>query len=160
MPVPETAPQQPDEQVSEEAAQEPPEVLPEPDGEFVWERDFRSLGIVGMPGELASHGALEIRDKTAVLVVDEGHARLLNARHEDKILAGLRKRFGDALQLRVEPGSPGPHTPAAWEEARRRQRQQAAEEAIHNDPLVHAIVERFDARVVEESIRPLETSRR
>ncbi len=160
VPVPETAPQQPDEQVSEDAAQEPPEVLPEPDGEFVWERDFRSLGIVGMPGELASHGALEIRDQTAVLVVDEGHARLLNARHEDKILAGLRKRFGDALQLRVEPGSPGPHTPAAWEEARRRQRQQAAEEAIHKDPLVHAIVERFDARVVEESIRPLETSRR
>ena len=27
-------------------------------GEFVWHRDFRSLGIVGMPGNLASHGAM------------------------------------------------------------------------------------------------------
>ncbi len=131
-----------------------------PDEEFVWERDFRTLGIVGMPGELASHGALEFQGRTAVLTVDEGHARLLNARHEDKILAGLRQRFGEDVQLRIEQGSPGRHTPSAWEEARRQQLQKAAEEAIHKDPLVNAIVERFDARVVEESIRPLETSRR
>ena len=137
-----------------------PEAKPDTDAEFVWERDFRSLGIVGMPGELASHGALEFQGQSAVLVVDEGHARLLNARHKDKILAALKKRFGDTTELRIDVGNPGPHTPAAWEEARRQKRQQAAEEAIHKDPLVHAIVERFDARVVEESIRPLETRRR
>ncbi len=166
-PMPQAEPAPAPEPVMEEPAPAPtgdapasPETQPDQDAEFVWERDFRSLGIVGMPGELASHGALTIQGQTAVLVVDEGHARLLNARHEDKILAGLKKRFGDTIGLRVEPGDPGPHTPAAWEEARRQQRQQAAEEAIHNDPLVHAIVERFDARVVEESIRPLETSRR
>jgi len=171
-PVPESAPRQESAPVPEPDRDEPaqqastgdtqvlPEVQPGQDAEFVWERDFRTLGIVGMPGELASHGALEIQGQSALLVVDEGHARLLNARHEGKILAALKKRFGDAIELRIETGNPGPHTPAAWEEARRQQRQQAAEEAIHKDPLVHAIVERFDARVVEESIRPLETSRR
>ncbi|MCM0611848.1 DNA polymerase III subunit gamma/tau [Marinobacter sediminum] len=136
------------------------ESVEEQDGEFVWERDFRSLGIVGMPGNLASHGAMAWENETIVLTIDDGHARLLNGRHEEKILAGLRSRFGDTIQLRIERGSPGPHTPAAYEERLRKVRQQAAEESIRKDPAVQSIVERFEARVVEESIRPIETSRR
>lgn len=53
-------------------------------GEFVWERDFRSLGIVGMPGNLASNAAMTRNGDEIVLTIDEGHARLLNARHEEK----------------------------------------------------------------------------
>ncbi|WP_203300659.1 DNA polymerase III subunit gamma/tau [Marinobacter sediminum] len=149
--------------VAEPAAPGPePVTAPElgTDGELVWERDFRSLEIVGMPGNLASHGALAWDGNTAVLTIDDGHARLLNARHEEKILAGLRSRFGDATELKIEPGNPGPHTPAAYEERQRKARQQAAEEAIRKDPAVKSIVERFEARVVEDSIRPIETSRR
>ncbi|TNE71888.1 MAG: DNA polymerase III subunit gamma/tau, partial [Gammaproteobacteria bacterium] len=127
---------------------------------FSWERDFRSLGIVGMPGNLASHGSMTWDNDTVVLTIDEGHARLLNARHEEKILAGLRNRFGDTTQLRIEQGETGPHTPAAFEERQRVARQQAAEDSIRQDPVVQSIVERFEARVVEDSIRPIETSRR
>lgn len=152
-----------------EAAAEPaPAVAPEPadagtDAEvapastvddFVWERDFRSLGIVGMPGNLASQGAMARDGNTLVLTIDEGHARLLNARHEEKILAALRSFFGDAIDLRIESGNPGANTPAAYEERQRQARQAAAEEAIRQDPIVQSIVERFEARVVEESIRP------
>ncbi|WP_417544131.1 DNA polymerase III subunit gamma/tau [Marinobacter sp.] len=126
------------------------------DGEFVWERDFRSLGIVGMPGNLASHGAMSRDGDTITLLIDAGHARLLNARHEEKILAALRNHFGDAIQLKIEQGDSGPNTPAAFEERLRVARQSAAEESIRNDPLVKSIVERFEARVVEESIRPTE----
>lgn len=77
-----------------------------------------------------------------------------------KILAALRSRFGDATSLRIEQGEPGPHTPAAWEERQRAARQKAAEQAIRQDPVVKSIVERFEGRVVEESIRPIETGRR
>ncbi|MBC7184933.1 MAG: DNA polymerase III subunit gamma/tau [Marinobacter sp.] len=133
---------------------------PEPEGEFVWHRDFRSLGIVGMPGNLASHGAMRQEGDTITLMIDQGHARLLNSRHEEKILAALRNRFGDSIQLRIEQGEPGPHTPAAYEERQRKARQEAAEASIRKDPVVQSIVERFEARVVEESIRPVETSRR
>ena len=145
-----------------EAALRQDEAVPDngADGEFVWERDFRDLGIVGMPGNLASHGAMARNADTIVLTIDEGHARLLNPRHEEKILAALRKRFGDAIQLDIRPGDPGPHTPAAYEERQRQARQQAAEEAIRQDPVVKSIVERFEARVVEDSIRPIELSRR
>ena len=136
------------------------EQAPEPEGEFVWHRDFRSLGIVGMPGNLASHGAMSRDGDVITLTIDEGHARLLNSRHEEKILAALRNRFGDSIQLRTEQGNPGPDTPAAYEERQRKARQEAAEASIRKDPVVKSIVERFEARVVEDSIRPAETSRR
>lgn len=133
------------------------EVAPEPEGEFVWHRDFRSLGIVGMPGNLASHGAISRDGDLITLTIDEGHARLLNSRHEEKILAALRNRFGDSIQLRTEHGNPGPHTPAAYEERQRKARQEAAEASIRQDPVVKSIVERFEARVVEDSIRSADT---
>ena len=123
-------------------------------GEFVWERDFRGLGIVGMPGNLASNAAMTRNGDEIVLTIDEGHARLLNARHEEKILEALRNRFGATITLRVEEGDAGGKTPAAWEERQRQARQAAAEESIRNDPAVQSIVERFEARVVENSIRP------
>jgi len=144
--------------VTEPRAEEP--AIEERTGDFVWERDFRALGIVGMPGNLASHSAMEQEGSTIVLTIDEGHARLLNARHEEKIATALRNRFGDSIEVRIEQGDPGLHTPAAYEERQRRARQEAAEDAIRKDPVVQSIVERFEARIVEDSIRPIETSRR
>ena len=44
--------------------------------------------------------------------------------------------------------------------AQAKARQEAAEASIRRDPVVKSIVERFEARVVEDSIRPAETSRR
>jgi len=127
---------------------------------FVWERDFRQLDINGMPGNLASYSSMAMVGDTVVLTLDEGHARLLNERHEEKIVAALRSRFGDATQLKIEQGEPGEHTPAAFEERQRVARQKSAEASIRQDPLVQSIVERFEGRVVEESIRPAETGRR
>ncbi|MGO1659568.1 MAG: DNA polymerase III subunit gamma/tau [Marinobacter sp.] len=162
-PLPETAPTvderpepplaEPAQELAEARAESTP--APSPDGQFVWERDFRSLGIVGMPGNLASHSTMSRAGDVITLFIDEGHARLLNARHEEKILAALRNHFGDAIQLKIEQGDAGSHTPAAYEERQRKARQSAAEQSIRNDPLVKSIVERFEARVVEDSIRPV-----
>ncbi|OEY67738.1 DNA polymerase III subunit gamma/tau [Marinobacter sp. X15-166B] len=124
---------------------------------FDWPREFRSLGIVGMPGNLASHGAMHREGDAWVLTLEDGHARLLNDRHQSRILDALKQRFGGATTLRIEVGDTQGLTPAVWEEQQRQARQASAEEAIRNDPLVNEIVERFDARVVEESIRPVVT---
>lgn len=123
-------------------------------GDFVWQRDFRSLNLAGMPGNLASHGSVEREGNRVLLTIDEGHGRLLTARHEEKILAALRNRLGDATELRIQRGQPE-DTPAAYEEQQRKIAQLAAEQAIRNDPLVQSIVERFSGRVVYDSIRPI-----
>ncbi|MDC0661927.1 DNA polymerase III subunit gamma/tau [Marinobacter sp. SS21] len=136
-----------DESVSQISEQEP--------AEFVWARDFRSLDIVGMPGNLASHAAMERKGDDIVLTLDLGHQRLLTERHRERIAEALKRRFGDQVVLQVEVGEPGADTPAAWEERARIARQKAAEASIQNDPLVRSIVERFDGRVVEDSIKPL-----
>jgi DNA polymerase-3 subunit gamma/tau len=142
-------------EASEFQAQPKSEPEPEPEpSDFFWERDFRSLNIVGMPGNLASNAAMERSANDILLTMDEGHARLLNPRHEEKIAEALRNRFGDAINVKITEGETNGKTPAAWEENHRQERQAAAEVAIHGDPLVKSIVERFEARVVEGSIRP------
>ncbi len=132
-----------------------PEQLANGEG-FVWPRDFRKLAIVGMPGNLASQGACEQQGRCFVLTLDEGHYRLLTERHQQKILEGLRRAFGDDVTLEVRAGAAGDQTPIAWEAREKARRQQQAEQAIEQDPLVQAIVERFEGRVVKDSIRPLE----
>jgi DNA polymerase III subunit gamma/tau len=151
-PEPEPAEEPPPWEPDSEPAPEP-EPEPEP-SDFSWERDFRSLNIVGMPGNLASNAAMTRSGDEIILTLDEGHARLLNPRHEEKILEALRNRFGDAINVKIAKGETDGRTPTAWEESQRQARQAAAEEAINSDPLVKSIVERFEARVVEGSIRP------
>lgn len=137
-------------------AAEPAELL---NGEgFVWPRDFRQLGIVGMPGNLASQASCERDGNRFVLTMDEGHYRLLTDRHRQKILEGLQAAFGDDASLDVKQGDAGEHTPIAWEGREKIRRQQQAEQAIDQDPHVNAIVERFEGRVVKDSIRPLQNS--
>ncbi|MDY6797636.1 MAG: DNA polymerase III subunit gamma/tau [Pseudomonadota bacterium] len=138
---------------SVDAAPEPASAPPAGDG-FDWQRDYRSLGIVGMPGNLASQAAMTVEGDEITLTLGEGHIRLLTDRHREKILAGLQRQFGDGVTLKIVQGDPGDRTPAAWEENQRRQRQEAAVRAIQNDPVVASIVERFEGRVVEDSIRP------
>lgn len=123
-------------------------------GDFYWPRDFRSLEIVGMPGNLASQSAYHRDGDVITLTIDEGHARLLTDRHQTRILEALTARFGESIQLKVEQGETGDDTPAVWEERARVARQQAAEKSIRTDPAVQSIVERFEGQIVEGSIRP------
>ncbi|WP_166259710.1 DNA polymerase III subunit gamma/tau [Marinobacter salicampi] len=135
---------------------EPAQAASAPEGEFSWARDFRSLGVVGMPGNLASNAAFQRQGDLVTLTLDQGHARLLTDRHREKIQQALASYFATGIRLQVEEGAPGDQTPAIYEESARRARQLAAEASIRTDPLVQSIVERFEGRVVEDSIRPLE----
>lgn len=125
---------------------------------FVWARDFRQLGIVGMPGNLASQAACERDGNRFLLTMDEGHYRLLTDRHRQKIQEGLKAAFGDDISLDIQQGDAGDQTPIGWESREKIRRQQQAEQAIEQDPIVNAIVERFEGRVVKGSIRPVQDS--
>jgi len=139
---------------SEEKAQDPqPPSVGE--GEFSWMRDFAQIGLNGMTANLASHTAFERDGEQIRLVIDAGHGRLLNNRHQEKILEALKQAFGDSIKLEVVVGEPGQATPAAYAEDQRQKAQAGAVAAIHEDPVVQRILSEFDARLVEESIRPV-----
>ncbi|HHH36645.1 MAG TPA: DNA polymerase III subunit gamma/tau, partial [Gammaproteobacteria bacterium] len=65
-------------------------------------------------------------------------------------------RLGEGLRLEIETAAPAEETPAARRERERRERQQAAAEAIERDSGVKVLQEVFDARIVPETVHPIE----
>ena len=95
------------------------------------------------------------------LAGDERQIRLRVAIHslaesssQDRLRTVLSEHFGRVLRLDVEYGNTGDDTAYAVDQAERGRRQQAAEEAVAQDPLVQALVRDFAARVVPGSVQP------
>ena len=73
----------------------------------------------------------------------------------DKLQAALQQLLGDAgVQLLVDVGAVS-DTPARRNAAALAERQRAAEEMIHNDPVVQGLIRDWGARIVPGSIKPL-----
>ena len=122
---------------------------------FSWVRDFDQLGLGGMTRTLAAVGRMTGAENGGfVLIVDEGHARILNARHQARIQERLSHYLQRPVALSVRVGDPGEETPARWQERERQSLQAEAVESIHKDPRVAAIVNAFNGHIVEESIEP------
>ena len=89
------------------------------------------------------------------LQVPEMHRHLLEKPYRDKLQAALEEHFKRRVRVEFSLGQPTGQTPAELEDRARQVRQEAAVQAIDKDPFVRELVENFDARVVDESIRPL-----
>jgi DNA polymerase-3 subunit gamma/tau len=92
---------------------------------------------------------------------DERQIRLRVAIHslvessgQDRLRTVLSEHFGRVLRLDVEYGSTGHDTAYAVDQAERGRRQEAAEAAVAQDPLVQALAREFAARVVPGSVQP------
>ncbi len=72
----------------------------------------------------------------------------------DKLAAALAAELGEALQVELDPGTPE-DSPAKRELAERQRRQAEAEQIIHGDPVVQALLAQYKtARIVPGSIKP------
>ncbi|MDX5446681.1 MAG: DNA polymerase III subunit gamma/tau [Zoogloeaceae bacterium] len=123
-----------------------------------WHALQRALGPSGMLRELCLHCEWAgFADDTLVLRLANTHHHLLemNAGAAARLSELLSQRAGRPLRARVEIGAIESETPAQRHEAERRAKHAAAVEALESDPFVCEVIERFDARFVEESVRPL-----
>ncbi len=128
-----------------------------PAGASEWEQWLAALSLTGMTRMLAINCSLQRYEQDVVeLTLDEGHAHLRNDAVEERLAAALSRHLGKKIRLTVQCGSPPGETPAAGQERLRSQRQQAAAEAISQDHAVQMLQETFSARILEESITPLE----
>jgi len=126
------------------------------EGHLDWGRLVGELKIGGMARMLAQHGELVAWDGQSLrLQVPEMHRHLLDKPYRDKLQLALEEHFGRKLKLEFAVGQPTGQTPAELEDQARQLRQQAAVQAIDRDPFVRDLVETFDARVIDESIRPI-----
>jgi DNA polymerase-3 subunit gamma/tau len=118
------------------------------------------LKLGGMAGMLAQHCELKSYDGNRIeLVVPEEHRHLGEKQFVDKLKQALRNTLGAATELRLSIGPIAGNSLAAIGERERQERQAGAVEAIEKDDFVRELVERFDARLIESSIRPIQQSK-
>ncbi|AOF82327.1 DNA polymerase III, subunit gamma and tau [Methyloversatilis sp. RAC08] len=74
---------------------------------------------------------------------------------QDKLRAAVQAALGVPVQLQFEHGAPVSQTVAQRLTSEQQAREQQAREAMRNDPFVQQVIEQFDARLIEDSIKPL-----
>ena len=109
---------------------------------------------------LAQHCELKSHDGNRIeLLVPEEHRHLAEKQFVDKLKQALRNTLGAATDLRLSIGPVAGNSLAAIGERARQGRAQVAGQAIEKDDFVRELVERFDARLIESSIRPIQQSK-
>jgi DNA polymerase-3 subunit gamma/tau len=123
-----------------------------------WPVLVASLKLGGMARMLAQHCELIRADASRMeLRLPEAHRHLLEKTYRDKLQAALEERFERRIVLEIALGEATGTSPAALEDQERQARQRQAVESIDRDPFVRELVENFDARVADESIRPVDS---
>jgi DNA polymerase-3 subunit gamma/tau len=116
-----------------------------------------SAGIAALARELALQAQCVMLDETGAPIRCRLRVERENLRapaHCDKLQTALAQALGRPVELEVEAGATD-DTPALRDAAERAHRQQHAEQIIHNDPLVRALMAQYEtARIVPGSIRP------
>ncbi|MBI3571857.1 MAG: DNA polymerase III subunit gamma/tau [Gammaproteobacteria bacterium] len=120
-----------------------------------WNDVVAQLGLTGLLRELANNTTLEsYADGAMVLTLEESHAKLFSKEREEELRKSLEKYHGAPIRLKMSLGRPTAETPAKEKSRMQDERQQAAVQAIAEDPNVRALQEKFSARVNPASIRP------
>lgn len=124
-----------------------------------WHRLLPRLGLKGMALMLAENSELVGQDGELIrLRCPPSHASLRTPLAEESIRKALAKTLGMEVRLRYEEGRPAQDTPAEVRKQQEAARQQEAVESMQNDPIVRKLEERLDARLLEESVRPLDSA--
>jgi DNA polymerase-3 subunit gamma/tau len=129
-----------------------------PAGSDDWHALVRALGLGGMVRELAQHcewvgeqgGQIRLR-------LSNAHRHLLdmNPASVERLQDQLGAHFGRALRLHIDVGAIADATPAQRDQAEKQARHEQAVAALEADPFVRELIERFDATLLETSVRPL-----
>jgi DNA polymerase-3 subunit gamma/tau len=122
-----------------------------------WPQLVARLKLGGMARMLAQHCELAgAQGDRFALRVPELHQHLLEKPYRDRLQAALEEHFGSRLKVEFTTGQASGQTPAELEDRERQTKLRSAVQAIEGDPFVRELVESFDARVVDETIRPLD----
>ncbi len=124
-----------------------------------WAALIERAGLRGPLGQLALHANLvAVEANTLRLAIAAAHEHLL----DKTLVAQLEQRLGSALgcdiRVRFERPTAGAReqTPAQQRVQAANARQAAAEDAVAADPVVRSLIDTFGARVISDSVRPLD----
>ena len=122
-----------------------------------WAGLVGKLKLSGMARMLAQHCELKsFVDDVMALTVPPEHKHLGEKSYQDKLKNALDDHFGRSIRLAIELGQLSGLTPAQQQQNEKAARQAQAIEAIEQDPFVRELVEQFDAKVIESTIKPIQ----
>jgi DNA polymerase III subunit gamma/tau len=122
-----------------------------------WAAIVAILNLRGIAQQLAANCALQKRDADAIhLTLDAAHSQLHSKQQEERLQQALQEHFGKPLRLVLQVGAPDNETPAQRAAREAAERQQAAQQAIEQDPGVRALQDAFNARIQPDTVRPVD----
>ncbi len=119
-----------------------------------WPALVQQLPLSGGPKELARHSELRSRDNGVFeLVVQKAMAHLAGDGYREKLQAVLTAHLGSPVKVRVTPGEIRGATASVLDAAARGARQAEAARVVKGDSFVQDLVNLFDGRIVDSTIR-------
>ena len=126
-------------------------------GDAAWPELVEKLGLTAMTLELAKHSELVARDESRIeLRIAQSHQQLLDGPYQERLKAALEKHFGARLRLVIRVADHAGGSPAAIASREKQRQHSQASAAIEQDPFVRELLENFDGRVVDSSIKPVQ----
>jgi DNA polymerase-3 subunit gamma/tau len=119
-----------------------------------WPQLARELPVTGAARELARNAELRGREGGIFdLVVPKAKAHLADRSYQEKLKAALEKHLGSPVTVKVSVGEIAGATAAEIEAEDRDARQAEAARALQSDGFVQDLVNLFDGKVVDSTIR-------
>ncbi len=119
-----------------------------------WPQIAQQLPVTGATRELARNAELRSREGNIFdLVVPKAKAYLADRGYQEKLKAALEKHLGSPVTVKVAVGEVAGATAAAIEAETRDARQADAVRAVQSDGFVKDLVNLFDGKVVDSTIR-------
>jgi DNA polymerase-3 subunit gamma/tau len=135
----------------------PPAAKPKPQApakDSSWPELVQQLPVTGAARELARNAELGRRDGPLFeLVVPKAKAYLAERSYVDKLKAALEQHLGSVVHVKVAVGEVAGASAAALEAGEREARRAAATQAVQGDGFVQDLVNMFDGKVVDSTIR-------
>jgi DNA polymerase-3 subunit gamma/tau len=122
-----------------------------------WSRLIERAGLGGPVGQLALHAILLGIDGNALrLGMKSMHEHLASAPMVELLEKRLGETLGRSVRVRIEKVSDTGESPADTRARAAATRQQEAHDGLNADPVVQSLIDTFGARIIPDSVRPLE----
>ena len=122
-----------------------------------WPRLVQELAVTGAARELARNAELRSRDGNVFdLVVPKAKAYLAERGYQEKLKGALEKHLAIACTVKVSVGEVAGGSAAAIEASDRDAKRTEAAQAVQSDGFVKDLVNLFDGKVVDSTIRQTE----
>ena len=121
-----------------------------------WPQSVERLGLKGMARELVQHSAFaNFSDGLVALNLPATHRQLLMPASEQRVSQALSELLGVQVRVRFDVVEQVGVTAAVLKKEAAEERQSTAVAAIESDPLVQELIDVFDAKLIDGSIRPV-----